>query len=250
VAAENVRSYAPARGREDPIEARGARNGGGSVDVVVPIFNEEASVPELLRRLRAACPEARLIFVDNGSTDRTCELLAAQPHVCLVRHESNLGYGQSLVDGVLAGRGEKVVMIDADLEYLPEDVPAIVAALDREGAVYGSRFLGPDEGRMGWQRHTGNRVVTGLFNLFFGQRLTDIYTGIRGFRREILDPGSYRRPGFDFILELSAVTVRRGTAIAEVPAGYHPRRRGVSEMNHLREFVKFLYLVVYHRLTR
>jgi len=221
-----------------------------SVDVVVPIFNEEGNVPELLRRLRAACPAATLIFVDNASTDRTCEILAAEPEVRLIRHDRNLGYGQSLIDGVRAGTGEKVVMIDADLEYLPEDVPAIVVALDREGAVYGSRFLGPDEARMGWQRHTGNRVVTALFNLFFAQRITDVYTGIRGFRREALDVDTCRRPGFDFILELSAVTVRRGTRIAEVPAGYHPRRRGVSEMNHLREFVKFLFFVVYHRLTR
>lgn len=221
-----------------------------TVDIVVPIYDEEENVAELLRRLRAACPAATLIFVDNASTDRTCEILQAEPDVTLIRHTRNLGYGQSLMDGVRAGKGEKVVMIDADLEYLPEDVPAIVAALDREGAVYGSRFLGPDEARMGWQRHTGNRIVTALFNAFFAQRISDVYTGIRGFRREVLDVDACRRPGFDFILELSAVTARRGTRIAEVPAGYHPRQRGVSEMNHLREFVKFLYLVVYHRLTR
>jgi len=224
--------------------------GAAAVDVVIPIYNEEENVPELLRRLRAASPHARLLFVDNASTDRTCELLARESDVTLIRHAENLGYGRSLVDGVRAGSGEKVIMIDADLEYLPEDVPAIVEALEREGAVYGSRFLGPDEGRMGWQRHAGNRIVTGLFNLFFGQSITDVYTGIRGFRREVLDPDTYRRPGFDFILELSAVTARRGTPIREVAAGYNPRKRGVSEMNHLREFVKFLYLVVYHRLTR
>jgi glycosyltransferase involved in cell wall biosynthesis len=221
-----------------------------SVDVVVPIFNEEANVPDLLRRLRAACPDARLIFVDNASTDRTCELLAAEPDVTLVRHDRNLGYGQSLVDGVRAGSGDKIVMIDADLEYLPEDVPAVVAALDRYDAVYGSRILGPDRGDMGAPRYWGNRFLTTLFNGLFGQRMTDIYTGIRGFRRAVLDPDTYRRMGFDYILELTAVTARRGGRIGEVPCGYHPRTRGVSEMNHLREFTKFLYLVVYHRLTR
>jgi glycosyltransferase involved in cell wall biosynthesis len=221
-----------------------------SVDVVVPIFNEEENVPELLRRLRAACPEARLIFVDNASTDGTRELLAAEPDVTLVRHDRNLGYGQSLVDGVRAGTGDKIVMIDADLEYLPEDVPAVVAALDRYDAVYGSRILGPDRGDMGAPRYWGNRFLTTLFNLLFGQRMTDIYTGIRGFRRAVLDPDSYRRMGFDYILELTAVTARRGGRIGEVPCGYHPRTRGVSEMNHLREFTKFLYWVVHHRLTR
>lgn len=220
------------------------------MDVVVPIYDEEANVPDLLRRLRAACPEARLIFVDNASTDRTVELLEAEPDVLLVRHDANLGYGRSLIDGVRAGQGEKVVMLDADLEYLPEDVPAIVAKLDHADAVYGSRILGPDRGDMGAPRYWGNRFLTALFNLLFGQRMTDIYTGIRGFRRSVLDPDTYRRMGFDYILELTAVTARRGGRIDEVPAGYHPRKRGVSEMNHLREFTKFLYLVVYHRLTR
>jgi len=229
---------------------REAEQGAATVDVVVPIFNEEANVPDLLRRLRAACPEARLIFVDNASTDRTCELLAIEPDVTLVRHDENLGYGRSLIDGVRAGEGQRVVMLDADLEYLPEDVPAIVAALDVADAVYGSRILGPDRGDMGAPRYWGNRFLTSLFNLLFGQDMTDIYTGIRGFRRTVLDPDTYRRMGFDYILELTAVTARRGGQIGEVPCGYHPRKRGVSEMNHLREFVKFLYLVVYHRLTR
>ncbi|MBW2314288.1 MAG: glycosyltransferase family 2 protein [Deltaproteobacteria bacterium] len=223
---------------------------GATVDVVVPIYNEEENVPELLRRLRLACPAARLIFVDNASTDRTCELLSAEPDVTLVRHATNLGYGHSLIDGVRAGEGAKVVMLDADLEYLPEDVPAIVEALDRDDAVYGSRILGPDRGDMGAQRYWGNRFLTSLFNLLFAQRMTDIYTGVRGFRRRVLDPDTYRRMGFDYILELTAVTARRGGRIGEVPCGYHPRSRGISEMNHLREFVKFLYLVVYHRLTR
>lgn len=222
----------------------------GSVDVVVPTFNEEATIPELLRRLRAACPDARLIFVDNGSTDRTCELLRTDPDVTLIRHDTNHGYGGSLIDGVRSGSAEKVVMIDADLEYLPEDVPALVAALDGADAVYGSRILGPDRGEMGLPRYWGNRFLTALFNQLFGQAMTDIYTGIRGFRRGVLDPDGYRRMGFDHILELTAVTARRGGRIAEVPAGYHPRTRGVSEMNHLREFTKFLYWVVHHRLTR
>lgn len=230
--------------------SQGRRVEASTIDIVVPIYDEEMHVAELLRRLRNACPTAQLIFVDNASTDRTAELLEADREVVLVRHAENLGYGQSLVDGVRAGTGHKVVMIDADLEYLPEDVPAIARALDAEGAVYGSRILGPDRGEMGFARYWGNRFLTGLFNLLFAQQMTDIYTGIRGFRREVLDPDAYRRPGFDFILELTAVTARRGTRIAEVPAGYHPRSRGVSEMNHLREFLKFLYWVVHHRLTR
>lgn len=223
----------------------------GTVDVVVPIYNEEMHVAELLERLRHACPEARLIFVDNASTDRTAELLDAEPDVTLVRHAENLGYGQSLVDGVHAGQGDKIVMLDADLEYLPEDVPAVVAALDHADAVYGSRILGPDRGDMGAPRYWGNRFLTWLFNRVQGEALTDIYTGIRGYRREALgDDDTYGRPGFDYILALTSAVANRGARFADVPCGYHPRSRGVSEMNHLREFTKFLYLVFWHRVTR
>jgi len=221
-----------------------------SVDVVVPIYNEEETVPELLRRLRAACPGARLIFVDNASTDGTAARLAAEPDVLLVRHERNLGYGRSLVDGIRAGDREKVVMIDADLEYLPEDIPAIARALDREVAVYGSRFLGPDARAMSRLRRFGNRVASALFDVLFGQRLTDVYTGIRGFRRESLECDRYERDGFDFIVELSATAARRGVRIAEVPAGYRPRTTGTSQMKHAREFARFVYRALVHRFGR
>ena len=218
-------------------------------DVVIPVYNEEETVPELLERLRAACPGATLIFVDNASTDGTPALLEAQPDVRLVRHARNEGYGRSLVDGIRAGHGAYVVMIDADLEYRPEDVPAVAEALERFDAVYGSRFLGRGLGDpdMPWRRSRGNWTVTRLFNLLYGQRLTDVYTGIRGYRRAVLDPDAYTRPGFDFILELSALVALRGARFGEVPVEYHLRSAGASKMRHLREFVKFLYWVVHHR---
>ncbi len=218
-------------------------------DIIIPIYNERETVAELLRRLRASCPGAHLIFVDNASTDGTRELLEAELGIRLVCHERNLGYGTSLVDGIRAGDREFVIMIDADLEYRPEDAPAVAEALERFDAVYGSRFLGRavDDPEMAWRRSRGNWTVTRLFNLVYGRRLTDVYTGLRGYRRAVLDPDAYRRPGFDFILELSALVALRGARFGEVPVEYHLRSTGASEMKHLREFVKFLYWVVRHR---
>jgi glycosyltransferase involved in cell wall biosynthesis len=224
----------------------------GDVDVVIPVYNEADCLPELLGRLRAACPGARIIFVDNASTDRTPELLEAEPDVTLVRHDRNLGYGQSLIDGMRAGHGDKVVMIDADLEYQPEDIPAVVEALSRADAVYGSRFLGQkaDPEGMNWRRTRGNRLITALFNALYGQHLTDIYTGIRGFRRSALALGEYRRSGFDFVVELSALAALRGARFEEVPAVYRLRSTGSSKMKHFRELTKFVYWVVRDRFRR
>jgi glycosyltransferase involved in cell wall biosynthesis len=222
------------------------------LDVIVPVFDEEATVEELVRRLAAACPGARLIFVDNASTDRTAAILARLPEVTLVRHERNLGYGRSLATGLAAGKNERVVMIDGDLEYLPEDVPRLARALDSARAVYGSRFLAragdASHGAAVWS--LGNRLVTAAFNLSFGQRLTDLYTGIRGVRREALPPRPLTSSGFEFVLEFAAVLARAGIRIAEVPVGYTPRRAGHSKMRHAREAAKFAYHLVRLRLER
>jgi glycosyltransferase involved in cell wall biosynthesis len=200
---------------------------GPTIDIVIPIYNERDSVPELVRRLRQ----------EEG--------------IQLVRHGSNLGYGQSLIDGLEAGDGELVVQIDADLEYRPEDVPAIVEALGAAEAVYGSRFL--DTTRAGidmeWHRSLGNRLVTTLFNRLFRQRLTDLYTGIRGFRRDVLGIPLHR-PGFEFVLEVAARLAQRGVHIREVPVGYDPRRTGRSKMRHVPELAKFAYWLVRLRFSR
>jgi glycosyltransferase involved in cell wall biosynthesis len=221
-----------------------------SVDVIIPVFNEETTVRPLVERLRRACPDASIVFVDNASTDRTLEILDSLAGVRVVRHDRNLGYGRSLRDGIEASGGDVVLMIDADLEYHPEDVPAIVAALAAAPAVYGSRLLEGAEGlrTMPWTRRTGNRVVTLLFNLLFGQRLTDLYTGIRGVRRDALDWSSLGCDGFELVLEIAARLARGGATIAEVPVRYTPRTAGVSKMNHVRELLRFAIRLLRLRL--
>ena len=219
-------------------------------DVVVPVYNEEATVEDLVARLLRACPGGRLLFVDNASTDRTADILARLPAVTLIRHARNLGYGSSIADGIQAGTGERIVMIDGDLEYLPEDVPRLLRALDTAPAVYGSRFLGTHADRQSASafRSLGNRIVTEVFNLLFGQHLTDLYTGLRAVRRSALPAGGLHSPGFEVVLELAALLARAGIAIHEVPVGYVPRRTGRSKMRHARETLKFVYHVARLRL--
>ncbi len=222
-----------------------------STDIVIPIFNESATVEELVRRLRESCPGATLIFVDNGSTDATLELLEAQGELELIRHDRNLGYGQSLIDGIRAGGRKYVVVIDADLEYQPEDIPALVKGLESNDAVIGSRFLRRHDRvvDMPWARVVGNRVVTALFNAFFGQRLTDLYTGVRAFRRSALND-NYNCTGFEFVLEVSAQLAKAGARIGEVPAAYHPREAGSSKMRHITDFLIFSYWLFRFRFSR
>jgi len=219
------------------------------LDIVVPVYNEEGTINELVARIRRSCPASAVIVVDNGSTDRTMARLESRRDVRVIRHDRNLGYGTSLRHGIEAGTGEHVVMIDADLEYLPEDIPAIDSALDSADAVYGSRFLASAGRRRPSVWSLGNRAVTALFNALFAQHLTDLYTGIRGVRRAALPPPGLRSFGFEVVLEIAVEVARRGLRIAEVPVGYSPRTSGQSKMRHPRELLKFTYHVMRFRLA-
>jgi glycosyltransferase involved in cell wall biosynthesis len=212
-----------------------------SIDVVIPVFNESATLVELHSRLCKACPGARIIFVDNGSTDGSLDVIGQLPGVTLVRHAENLGYGRSLKDGITAGDGELIVMIDADLEYHPEDIPLLIAALATSPAVYGSRFAGAarSEAAMPLLRRLGNGLVTLLFNLLFQQGLSDLYTGLRAVRRSALYIREIESEGFEFVLEVAARLALSGARIAEVPVHYTVRTRGRSKMRHVPEFLNF-----------
>ena len=220
------------------------------VDVVVPVFNEAETVETLLDRLRALPCHTHFIFVDNGSTERTLEILRAQDDVELIEHGTNLGYGASLKHGIERAASDFVVIIDADLEFPPEEIPTVVAALQAHQVVYGSRFLGRTSRNLVMPRFRrfGNRLISVVFNILYGQQITDLYTGFKGLRRSVLDGMKLQRDGFEHVLELSARLSRKGIQIAEVPIRYQLRSTGQSKMRHLSETLKFLFLVVKYRV--
>ena len=212
------------------------------LDIVVPVLNEVAYVADFCDRIEALGLGSALIFVDNGSTDGTLERLE-QRGVRLIRHATNLGYGASIRDGIAASEGERIVIIDADLEYPPEAIPSLLEALERSPAVYASRFL-TGTLPMPRLRVVGNRLVTQLYNLLFRQELTDLYTGMKALRRSAFPLATLERTGFEHVVELAALIARTGCRIIDVPVAYTPRSRGASKMRHVPEMVKFLYLVV------
>lgn len=217
------------------------------LDIVVPTLNEEANIDALVVRLKKACPDARLIFVDNGSTDRTLEILEGHK-VDIIRHEVDEGYGKSLLDGILAGSAEHIVTIDADLEYPPESIPDMVARLKDHAVVYGSRFADAGDPGMGAFRNYGNRLVSIAFNILYGQSLTDLYTGIKAFRRSAVDGLNFDCSGFVFVVEFAAKLVRRGARIDELAVEYTLRRAGRRKMKHLVEAAKAFSLLAYYRV--
>ena len=211
-----------------------------TLDIVVPVHNEEACIDEFLARMQHLGYRDALIIVDNASTDGTLARLARHAGLRVIRHATNEGYGASIRHGIASSDGALVVVIDADLEYPPETIPALLAALREHPVVYASRFIGPRPPAMTPVRRLGNRVVTGIFNVLFGQHATDLYTGMKGLRRHALPLQTLRRDGFEHGVELGAMISLAGHQIFDVPVEYAPRSRGASKMRHVPETVKLL----------
>jgi glycosyltransferase involved in cell wall biosynthesis len=221
-------------------------------DVIVPVFNEEEILEEFYQRISNLKLNLNLIFVDNASNDRSLSILETFPDVTIVRHSVNEGYGSSLIDGMAYGRNEKVIIIDADCEYPPEVIPDILSALDKHDLVYTSRLYrrrSAVEANMPGLKVLGNRIISGLFNRLFRQRTTDLYTGCKGFRRHCIEGLSFRRKGFEHVLEFACLLSRRGYRIVDIPIEFAPRSTGKSKMSHLAETSKFLALLLYFRVT-
>lgn len=220
-----------------------------AIDVIIPVYNEEEALPAFYAQLAALPLALHPIFIDNGSTDNSLAILRSLAGATVICHGRNLGYGASLRTGIRHASSDKIIIIDADGEYAPQVIPALVQALDRYEVVHTSRFLGQAGKDIAWGKYVGNRVITSIFNLLFRQNLTDLYTGCKGYQRKRVADLELRRNGFEHVLEISARLVRQSVCIKEIPVSYEERKRGVSKMNHPLETLKYSYLVVYYALT-
>ncbi len=197
------------------------------LSIVVPVYNERATVAELLARVRAAAVNAEIIVVDDGSTDGTRELLAGLPgdDLRVILQDRNRGKGAALRRGFEAARGAIVIVQDADLEYDPADYPALLSPIERGVAdvVYGSRFLGGPHRVLLFWHYVGNRLLTTLSNALTNLNLSDVWTCYKVFRTEVLRQIRLRENRFGFEAEITAKVARAGWRVYEVPISYHGR---------------------------
>ncbi|MGW8193935.1 MAG: glycosyltransferase family 2 protein [Desulforhopalus sp.] len=219
------------------------------VDIIVPVFNEEEILPEFHQRLTALDLDLNIVYVDNASTDNSVRLIESFGSATLIRHSVNEGYGGSILDGIAQTVNEKIIIIDADCEYPPEVVPDLIDCLDREEVVYTSRFLEKNNSFMPITKRVGNQLISALYNLLFGQHVTDLYTGCKGFNRSALRGVSLERKGFEHVLELGVKFAGKKIHIHEIPIDFTPRHTGEAKMKHFSETVKYLYLTFRYFFT-
>ena len=198
------------------------------LSIVMPVYNEQATLGAAIDRVLALDGSYELIIVDDGSTDGSAELLkqyAEHDRVTLLQHEKNRGKGAALQTGFARAGGEIVIVQDADLEYDPEEIailtkPILAGACD---VVYGSRYL-YDEGNDPSRIHRlGNQMLTWFSNLTTRQRLTDMETCYKAIRRKVLLQLPLAQKGFGFEPEVTAKLARRGHHIYEMPISYRGR---------------------------
>ena len=197
----------------------------GCVSVIVPVYNERAHVDELVQAIQASPVKKEIVIVDDGSTDGTRERLQALPRtddLTLVFHEKNCGKGAAIRTALAYARGEYVLIQDSDLEYDPQDYPALLRPLaeGKANVVYGVR---PDHPERGLRFFLGAKLLTHLTNFLYGAGIHDEATCYKVVRRSLLSRVQLTCHRFEFCPEVTAKLCRMGEKIAEVPISYRPR---------------------------
>ena len=233
-----------------------------TLSVVMPAYNERATIHEALRRVLASPVDSlEIVVVDDGSTDGTRELLTRGPaldaRVRVILHDVNRGKGAALQTGFREASGHFVVVQDADLEYDPNEFPRLIAPLLSGDAdvVYGSRFAGGEAHRVLYYWHSvANQALTTLSNMVTDLNLTDMETCYKVFRREVLDEIELKENRFGIEPELTAKVAQLGVRVFEVPISYHGRTYADGKKIGLKDAFRALYCVARYgvpaRVTR
>lgn len=202
----------------------------GCLSVVMPAFNEAPTLLEVAQKVLTRPETGQLVVVDDASSDSTSEVLEllskSDTRVVVIRHKRNQGKGAAIRTGIKAATCQYIIIQDADLEYDPDEYPAMILPLaeKKADAVYGSRFLGGRPHRVLYFWHSvGNSFLTLLSNMFTNLNLTDMETGFKAFRREIIQKITIQENRFGFEPEITAKLARLGARFYEIGISYSGR---------------------------
>jgi glycosyltransferase involved in cell wall biosynthesis len=198
------------------------------ISVVIPVFNEAATIGQIVARVRETPFDKEIIIVDDGSADGTRETLAGLrnfPEIRVVLHERNQGKCAALRTGFKLATGDIIIVQDADLEYSPAEYGVLLKPIldGYADVVFGSRFLGGPHRVLYYWHFLGNQFLTTLSNMMSNINLTDMETGYKVFRREVLDGITLKSERFGFDPEFTAKVAAKHCRIYEVPISYQGR---------------------------
>jgi glycosyltransferase involved in cell wall biosynthesis len=226
------------------------------LSVVMPVYNEQATLKQVVERVVAVPLEIELICVDDGSTDGSREILtelqAAHPQIRAEFQPKNMGKGAALRRGIQASTGDFVIIQDADLEYDPSDYPALLEPLieGKADVVYGSRFLGSGPHRVLYFWHSvGNSVLTLISNALTNMNMTDMETCYKVFRRDILQSIPIEEDRFGFEPEITVKIAKRHLRVYEVGISYWGRTYEEGKKIGWKDGVRALWCLLKYTIT-
>ena len=224
------------------------------LSVLIPVYNEKATVLELLRRVEAVTlPVAKqIVIVDDGSTDGTRKLLAGLgARATVVLHERNRGKGAAVRTALEKATGDFVIIQDADLEYDPSDFPALLAPLldGRAEAVYGSRFLGGPHRVLFFWHYFANKLFTLMTNVLYDVNLTDMGTCYKAFETAKIKAVPLRGERFSIEAEITAKVCKRRLRLYEVPISYSGRTYDEGKKITWKDGLSYFWCLLRYRLA-
>jgi len=221
------------------------------LSIIIPVYNEKNTILEIIKKVeevKLKDIDKEIIIIDDFSTDGTRDILKDLKKHKIFFHEKNIGKGRAIRTGLKNFTGDIVLFQDADLEYDPKFYEELLKPIlnNETKVVYGSRMLGKHRD-MYFLHHFGNNFLTFVTNLLFRCRITDMETGYKVFRREVLDGINLRSERFEFEPEITAKILKRGHKIKEVPVDFNnPRDFTEGKKITWKDGVKhFFYLIKY-----
>lgn len=220
------------------------------VSIIVPVYNEEKTIEELVRQLKEVPLDKEIIIVDDGSTDKTKEILKGinDEEFRILTLNRNYGKGAAIRAALPFVRGDVVVIQDADLEYNPRELPMLLRPIleGQEKVVYGSRFL-KKRPKMRLLNLIANKILAWTATLLLGRRLTDEATCYKAFQTSLLRSLELKCRGFEFCPEVTAKLGKRGIKIKELPISYNPRTKKEGKKVRWKDGFIALYTLFKYR---
>lgn len=221
--------------------------------VLIPALNEQDTLGEVLDRLLALPMRLQIIVIDDGSTDRTPDILAGYgDRIEVVRNAQRSGKGNAIRQALPHAKGEVVIIQDADLEYFPEEIPKLVEPIlsGQANVVYGTRFSEGLPKGMALPNKIVNKLLAWSVGLLFFRRLTDEATCYKAFRKSVLDQMHLQCRRFEFCPEVTAKAIRLGETIVEVPISYVPRTKHAGKKIRWTDAPEAFWTLLKHRFGR
>ena len=221
-----------------------------SVSVVIPVFNEELTIGDIVARTRSTLEQFKLpyevLVIDDGSVDRSAEISQASEAVVL--REAHQGKGHALRLGFERAKGDVIVTLDSDGSHQPEEIPLILRSMmeNKVDFVIGSRFFDTDvnNAKIPDLNRIGNRMFSDLIRLFTGVKISDSQSGFRAIRSSVIKKMRLNSRGYEVESEMLVKALKMGVIVPEIPVSFEQRTVGRSRLDPLRDGTKILYSII------